>query len=127
MALGVTLGAVCLGLLVARKSMPGLGKAAAQGPIQILSQAPLGNRGIVYVLRCGPRVLVVGATNNQLTTLAEITDPDEIDQFGQLDRARPSRSHRRHIESGVTAAGGGELKGQLHGMLDKIESWNAQS
>jgi flagellar biogenesis protein FliO len=125
-ALGITLGAVCAGLIVARRFMPGFSGGTGAGPIQILSQAPLGARGVVYVLHCGPRVLIVGATPSHLTTLAEIADPDEIDHFRQPD-PRSSAALQRTRSGPMTASPTGDLKGQLHGMLDKIESWNNQS
>src|SRR5262245_61445506 len=71
-ALGVTLGTAIIALFLVRRFMPGLSQEPRAGQIQILSQAPLGARGIVYVLRCGPRVLIVGATGSNISTLAEI-------------------------------------------------------
>jgi flagellar biogenesis protein FliO len=124
-ALGVTLGIAIVGLVIARRFMPGLSNESRAGLVQILSQAPLGTRGVVYVVRCGPRVLIVGATANNISTLAEIADPDEIDEFRRLNCGKSSTLPR--ARSGAQAAApAAELKGQLHGMLDKIEGWNAQ-
>jgi flagellar biogenesis protein FliO len=121
-ALGATLGAAVIGLFIARRFMPGLSPESRVGQIQILGQTPLGTRGIVYVLRCGPRVLIVGATSSHINTLAEIADPDEIDQFrGTKSSALP----RAHL-AGPPDLPAADFKGQLHGMLDKIERWSAQ-
>jgi flagellar biogenesis protein FliO len=125
LALGVTLGIVIAGMLLARKFMPGVAGRTG-GPVRVLCQAPLGARGVVYVLRCGPRVLVVGATAGQLTTLSEISDPDEIDQFTNWDVETRAASQWRRSQQ-ATRSSSGELKGQLHGMLDKIETWNTQT
>lgn len=123
-ALGITIGAILLGLAIVRKMLPGVAAGSNPEAIQILAQRSLGSRGTVYTVRCGPRVLILGATMQQIATLAEIADPDEVDQF-----VRPSiaaTANARRTRSDQTALGG-DLKGQVHGMLEKLEAWNAQA
>lgn len=121
-ALAITLAVVVAGLCLTRRVSGRLSGEAAGGQVQVISQAPLGSRGMVYVLRCGPRVLVVGSTVQQLTTLAEIADPDEIAQFVAGEPGRGSKPSR--LQTGSPAS---QFKGQLHGMLDKIENWGSPS
>jgi flagellar biogenesis protein FliO len=79
-----TLGATVLvaaivvtGLKLAKRWMPA---AAADLPdgIRVRQQVPLGTRGTLYLVQCGQRLLLVGATGSQLVTLTEIADPDEV-------------------------------------------------
>ena len=125
-ALGLTAIAVLAGLTLSKKLLPGLSRDSATRAVRVLSQTPLGARGAVYLLQCGQRVLVIGASSTQITTLAEIIDPDEID-----DLLRPVRNQELTPSAPpVRAAGGrlkptGDLKGQIDSMLDNLEGWNA--
>jgi flagellar biogenesis protein FliO len=126
MALGGTLAVVILGLVLVRKVVPGFAAAGRGGPIEVLCQTPLGTRGTVFAVRCGSRVLIVGATSGQVCTLTEITDPNEVAPFLGHDVSKAdARSSARAEAANATPASG--LKGQLHGMLDKIETWNSES
>ena len=54
-----------------------LGFGRAKGPISLLGQLPLDARRSVFLVRVGPRVLVVGASEAGLTKLSEL-DADEL-------------------------------------------------
>ncbi len=112
---------------VARRFVPGLSREAAGRTIHILSQTPLGSRGNVYVLRCGPRILIIGATASQLTTLAEIADPDEIAEFARLSQTGSPSRPRPKTELSNAEPAAGELRGQLDGMLNQINRWKTSS
>lgn len=120
-AVAVVVVGIGVALTLARKFIPGLAPDSPHRMIQVLGHAPLGTKGTVYVLRCGPRVLIVGGTANQMTTLAEIADPDEIDEFVHLSGPKPPGSRRPDAPNAATP--GQELKGQVDGMLDRIDSW----
>lgn len=124
-ALGVTLGVAIVGLFVARRFMPGLTNESRPGQLEILCQTPLGPRGSVYVLGCGPRVLIIGMTATSITTLAEIADADEIAEFRVARRTKPAAAPRSELAKTANAPAA-EVKGQLNGMLDKIENWTDQ-
>lgn len=121
--LAVVVVGIGLALTLARKVFPGLAPDSAHRIIHVLGQSPLGTKGTVYIVRCGPRVLIVGGTTGQLTTLAEIADPDEIDEFVRLSGTNAPGSRHPRPESTDGAAPTRQLKGQVDGMLDRIDSW----
>lgn len=124
-ALVIVVVGITVALTLTRKFFPSLAPDSANRIIQVLGQSPLGTKGTVYIVRCGPRVLIVGATTGQLTTLAEIADLDEIDEFVRLNGTIPRAAQRSRPDSSNATAPTGELKGQVDGMLDRIDSWKA--
>lgn len=50
-------------------------------PVSILGSLNLSPNRTVYVLSVGRKVIVVGATQNQLSTLTEITDPEALEEL----------------------------------------------
>lgn len=69
-------GVVALAVLVlyaARRF--GMGRAA--GPLELIGRLPLDGRRAVYLVRVGKRVLVLGAGDQALTSLAELSR-DEV-------------------------------------------------
>ena len=124
---GIALGIVVVAIVVAaglvKKYFPGPGPESAGRVVRVLSQAPLGTKGTVYVLRCGPRVLIVGVTAAQMTTLTEIADPDEIDEFVRMSNTKGSAPQQLRSQNAMTNLPARDLKGHVDGMLDKIDSW----
>jgi flagellar biogenesis protein FliO len=60
------------------------GKAQSR-VVEVVSRSPLAPKQQVMLLRVGKRLLVVGDSAGQLSTLSEITDPDEVaSMVGQL-------------------------------------------
>ncbi|QEG42885.1 flagellar biosynthetic protein FliO [Roseimaritima ulvae] len=49
--------------------------------LQVLGRAPLAPRQNIVLVRCGRRVLVLAVGGTNTSTLAEITDPDEINEL----------------------------------------------
>jgi flagellar biogenesis protein FliO len=62
------------------------GRAVVQDkkPIALLSLLNLSPTRTVYLLEVGRKVLVVGATQNQLSLLTEVTDPEGLDEVHSL-------------------------------------------
>jgi flagellar biogenesis protein FliO len=68
-------GVVALAVLVlyaARRF--GMGRAA--GPLELIGRLPLDGRRAVYLVRVGKRVLVLGAGDQALTSLAELSSEE---------------------------------------------------
>jgi flagellar biogenesis protein FliO len=126
-ALAVVVAGVGIALMCVRKLFPGLAPDPARRMLHVLAQSPLGAKGTVYVLRCGPRVLIVGAAAGQLTTLAEIADPDEIDELVRLAGTQTAGLREPRTDSTECTAPARQLKGQVDGMLDRIDSWKVSS
>lgn len=73
---------------VLRKSIPAAQRTLPVEVVQILGRKPLDYRHSIHLIRCGSRLLVVGSSQEGLTTLCEMTDPVEIDYLAGL--CRPS-------------------------------------
>lgn len=70
--LGVLL--LVLGLTVMASRRIGLG--AASGPLELVGRLPLDARRAIYLVRVGPQVLVVGASDGGLVKLSELALSD---------------------------------------------------
>lgn len=66
------LAVAVLGLLGARR----LGVGAPQGPVELVGRLPLDPRRVIYLVRVGPQVLVVGASEAGLVKLSEMSGLD---------------------------------------------------
>lgn len=53
-----------------------LGLGAASGPMQLVGRLPLDARRTIYLVRVGPTVLVVGASEAGLVKLSEVSGAD---------------------------------------------------
>lgn len=120
--LGVVVLGVLIGLPLLGRLLPKIGSHPTSQAVQILSQRSLGSAGLIYLVRCGPRILVLGATSSRLTTLAEISDPDEIEQVVAL--CSPNRAVKSHA---VDPAGTQQLQNQLAELQEKIDGWKLES
>ena len=49
-----------------------------KGPIRLLGRSAIGARQEILLVEVGPRVLVVGSTKEGLSSLGEISNPDEV-------------------------------------------------
>jgi flagellar protein FliO/FliZ len=82
--------AVVVGLLLLLARVAGKRFAGRPGaPLQVLHRQPLTRSASVAVVTVGTRVLVVGATDQQVNLLAEL-DPEELDT---LDPAEDGTDH----------------------------------
>ncbi len=61
---------------------PGEGRA-----VEVLGRTSLSTRHRLYLVRMGERLLLVGGGGETLTTLAEVTDPDEMAELCRAARA----------------------------------------
>lgn len=80
------LGILICAKLVKRKN-PSLGKSLPSEAFEVLGRKSLNVRQSIMLFRCGSKILVVGATEDGLNTLTEITDPVEVDFLSGLCRS----------------------------------------
>jgi flagellar biogenesis protein FliO len=106
---------------LASRFLPALRVDPRHRAIQVLDRSPLGPKETVFLLRCGSRVLVVGSTPSSMTTLAEITDPQEAEQLERHRDARSSPCLTRHSSAPDQQLS--DLKGKLDGMLQAVDRW----
>jgi flagellar biogenesis protein FliO len=89
-SLALVLGVFFLVVWALRRASPNSSTALPEEVLEMLGRAPLPNRQQVLLLRCGNRLLLVSAGATHTETLAEITDPAEVDRLTDLCRqARP--------------------------------------
>ena len=90
-SLGIVLGLFFLVTWLFRRGMP---KGAAQLPsdvIEVLGRAPLAGRQNMHLIRLGSKLILVSATPGGMDTLAEVTDPLEVDRLlGLCKQAQPN-------------------------------------
>lgn len=80
-SLAIVLGLFGALVWVLRRS-GGAGLAnVSKDTLQVLGRTPLAPRQNIVLVRCGRRVLVLAVGGTNTSTLAEITDPDEINEL----------------------------------------------
>lgn len=150
-ALAAVLGLILLLRFVARRFLGAAGTARSTRAVQVLSRSPVSPRQQLVLLRVGRRLLVVADGAGQMTTLSEISDPDEVAALiGQLqddhaDRAgrsfgnlfgkmrgtyeqeaeRPAEPERQ-LESLEDDAAVASTRQELSGLMDKVRLLSRQ-
>jgi flagellar protein FliO/FliZ len=76
---------IAFGVLVGARK---LGIGGASGPIRLLGRLPLDARRAIYVVKIGPKVLVVGSSEGGLNKLGELKPHDLPD----LEEELPQRT-----------------------------------
>jgi flagellar protein FliO/FliZ len=76
--LGLVLGLIYLTVWVMRKASPKMMRVSPNGAIKILAMNYLGPKKALYLVEVVGRVLLIGMTDNNINTLAEFDDPEEI-------------------------------------------------
>jgi len=81
-ALAVVVAAIYLLLRLLRRFFPALVPAAGPAaPIKPLARFHLAPRQALHLVRCGSRLLLLGATANSINHIATIDDAEEIDRI----------------------------------------------
>lgn len=91
-ALTAVLALVFLAAKVVRKSMPAATRALPPEVVQVLGRKPLDYRNTLHLVRLGSKLLVLGSSQEGLSTLSEVTDPVEVDYLAGLCRPAASTS-----------------------------------
>jgi flagellar protein FliO/FliZ len=92
-SLAVVLGIFFLIVWLMRRASPNTMAALPADVLEVLGRAPLANRQQAHLIRCGNKLLLVSvsAAGSGATTLAEITDPAEVQRLAELCRqSRPA-------------------------------------
>ena len=85
-ALLVVLAIFLFGAKLWRKHIPVANIGLPTEAIEILGRKSIESRHSVYLIRCGTRILVVGSSVDGMQTLAEVTDPVEVDHLAGICR-----------------------------------------
>src|SRR5439155_12272344 len=95
LSLGAVLGLILLLYWASRRLMPrgAFAMTGSRAAVEVLARTAVSPRNKILLLRVGRRILVVGEGGQQLTTLCEITDPDETATLlGQIRGGEQSAS-----------------------------------
>jgi flagellar biosynthetic protein FliO len=93
LALAIVIGLIYVSRWLLKRFYGGGATAGGSRVVQVLNRTPLAPRQQVMLLQVGRRVVVVGESNGNMVTLAQIDDPDEIAQLiGRLHEERSGRS-----------------------------------
>lgn len=91
-SLAAVLGVFFVFVWVLRRASPN-GQATLPGEaFEVLGRAPLANHQQAHLLRCGSKLLLVSVSATGAQTLAEITDPEEVDRLAELCRQARSNN-----------------------------------
>lgn len=80
-SLAVVVGVILAAARLWRKHGPSIGGGLPADALEILGRRPLDRRTAIQIVRCGSRILILGVAEDGLRTLAEITDPAEVDDL----------------------------------------------
>lgn len=78
-----------------------LGLAKAHGPMQVVGQLPLDARRSIYLVRVGKSVMIIGASENGLAKLGELSE-DEVPKEAEA-ATRFSDVMKRAFQSSASA------------------------
>lgn len=104
-ALGVVIGLI-FGARWLYAKMGGAVVARPSPVVEVLSRTPVAPKNHVLLLRVGQRVLVVGDSSSGLSTLADVTDPEEVASLLQTVSAHGERSVSKSFNSLVSRFNG---------------------
>jgi flagellar biogenesis protein FliO len=85
-SLAIVLGVFFLVVWLARRTLPKSALNLPSDVLEILGRAPLASRHHLQLIRLGRRVLLVSVSPDSATTLAEVSDPKEVDHLAALCR-----------------------------------------
>ncbi|GIW76180.1 MAG: hypothetical protein KatS3mg104_1243 [Phycisphaerae bacterium] len=77
-AMGIVLGLILILKWIVARMYPGLHAQKGLQVVRVLSRLPISPRQHLLILQVGHRLLIVGDSGGQLSTLSEIRDPDEV-------------------------------------------------
>jgi flagellar biogenesis protein FliO len=89
-ALAFVLALIFVGAKLWKKHGPGIAAGLPAEAIDVLGKRHLNSRQSIHLIRLGSRILVLGSSAEGLRTLAEVTDPVEVDYLAGLCQQRSS-------------------------------------
>lgn len=80
-SLAIVLGLFLMLAWLAKRNMPASQRWLSSDVVQVLGRAPLSNKQVMHLVRLGPKLLLVSVSAQGAETLAEVTDPGEVERL----------------------------------------------
>ncbi len=96
--LSIVLGLLMICLWMLRKSMPKSSRVLPQEVAEVLGKVVLSNRRTAQLLKLGNKLLLVSITPDGAETLAEVTDPEEVQHILLLSDQAQGRGSNAEFE-----------------------------
>lgn len=88
--LAIVLAVIVVLVIVLRKYLPGVSRLNGNGAINVLASHHLSNKQSLRLIRIGRRIVLVGVTPDRITSVAEITDVEEVAEVvATVEKNRP--------------------------------------
>jgi len=85
-SLAIVLGLFFVVVWAMRRTVPGVSAVLPGEVVEVLGRSVLAGREQLHLLRCGHKLLLVSVSQTSVTTLTEITEPDEVNRLAGLCR-----------------------------------------
>jgi len=134
-ALGLVLGLAVAGAWGVKRFGPRSARIFGGEMIKVLARTYLGPRQMVCLVKVPGKLLVLGSTQQSVSTLAEIDDPARVEKVLAFFESRSPKGASetfRNILSGVTGCGGGgeefehDLARTVESMSQRVASLNSR-
>lgn len=93
LVLGGIVAVILIGAKYLRKHGPRLPGGIPKDALEVLGKRAIDRGQLIYLVRLGSRILIIGSSSGGLNTLGEVTDPVEIDFLSGLCR-QPMQSSK---------------------------------
>ena len=88
-ALAVVLGIMIVAMYLFKKVMAKTGAAGADGEfIKVISSRYLGPKSSIMLVNVLGNIIVIGISNNQMSMLTTISDPESLEKLKYLDQEK---------------------------------------
>ncbi|MBS0208095.1 MAG: flagellar biosynthetic protein FliO [Planctomycetes bacterium] len=91
-SMAIVLGLFFISAWVLRRSMPAGAPALPREVVEVLGRTPLSGRQHAHLLRLGNKLVLVSLSVGGAETIAEVTDPVEVDRLAGLCKSTQSNS-----------------------------------
>ena len=91
-ALLFVVGLIVLGAKFLGKHAPKFNGGIPPEAMEVLGKRTVDQKQVIHLIRLGSRIMVIGGSPNGLQTLAEITDPVEVDYLAGMCRKESSET-----------------------------------
>jgi len=138
-SLAIVIGLILALRLLAKKFLPGATAKRGSAAMQVILRTPISPRQQMMIVQVGRRLVVVGDSGQQLSTLAEISDPEEVaDMLAQINAEQATnfpkhfknvftpRAPRRPVESDSPDPDLATTRAELNGLLSKVQTMSRQ-